>query len=512
MLSFQQLSLYPFLKLVIALILGMWLASAVDILLSWQWAVAFIAVVIIALLVRRPFLQSLLLLVSVFLLGGTLMARQLEDIGDGYAAEETVFDAVVASQPVMKKKVMQMDLWITTASKPVKVKASVFRDGRAERLKPGDGIRARAPLEKPANYKYSTFDYRTYLLRHGYRSTVFLYITDWHIQRVSLLGLSMLQRTQLVVLQLRQQLIARYRSLGLSDNQLAVVSAMTLGDRSLLTAELKDDYSVSGGAHILALSGMHLGIIYMVLALVLGIRRPRNTWRFFFSSILLMAAIWSFVVLVGMSPSIIRAAVMLTLLTFVQLLNRQAISLNTLAFTAFLILVIHPMSLFDVGFQLSYASVAAILVFYKPIYGLFCSDSMESLTYPVRFGRMLWGLLSVSLAAQLGVAPLIAHYFGRIPVYFLITNLAVVLLATLILYCALGLWAFAWLPLVQSFFAKALSLLADGLNATLHHIASFPGASIEPVTLNTIGVIACYVLLLSFYLIYLILRKSDGHS
>ena len=112
-----------------------------------------------------------------------------------------------------------------------------------------------------------------------------------------------------------------------------------------------------------------------------------------------------------------------------------------------------------------------------------------------------------STAAQLGVAPLIAHYFGRIPVYFLITNLAVVFLATLILYCALGLWAFAWLVHVQSFFAKALSLLAEGLNATLHYIATLPGASIEPIHLNTIGVIACYVLLFSLYLVYLIVRK-----
>lgn len=510
MFPLQTLRLYPFLKLAIALILGMWLATGVNILHSWQWALAFVAVTIVTLFLRRPLLQSLLLLFSVFLLGGTLMTRQLESIGDGYAADETVFDAVVDSQPVMKKKVMQMDLWITSASKPIKVKASVFRDGRAEKLKPGDGIRAKAPLEKPANYAKSTFDYRTYLLRQGYRSTVFLYITDWYLQRVSLLGLSLLQRTRLAVLQWRQQLIARYRSLGLSDNQLAVVSAMTLGDRSLLTTELKDDYSISGGAHILALSGMHLGIIYMVLTLVLGVRRPRNTWRFFFSSVLLMAAIWSFVVLVGMSASVVRAAVMLTLLTFVQLLNRQAISLNTLAFTACLLLVIHPMSLLDVGFQLSYASVAAILVFYKPIYGLLCSDSKESPTFPVRFGRMLWGLLSVSLAAQLGVAPLIAHYFGRIPVYFLITNLVVVLLATLILYCALGLWAFAWLVPVQSFFAKALSLLAEGLNTILHYIATLPGASIEPVHLNTIGVIACYVLLFSLYLVYLIVRKSDA--
>ena len=160
MFSLKTLRLYPFLKLAIALILGMWLAASMHFLLSWQWAIGFIAVVIIALLIRRPFLQSLLLLFSVFLLGGTLMTRQMENIGDGYAADEKVFDAVVASQPVMKKKVMQMDLWITSASQPMKVKASIFRDDRAENLKPGDGIRAKAPLEKPANYVNSTFMWR----------------------------------------------------------------------------------------------------------------------------------------------------------------------------------------------------------------------------------------------------------------------------------------------------------------------------------------------------------------
>lgn len=509
MLSLKTLRLYPFLKLAVALILGMWLASSVDILLPWQWAVCLVVMVVVAFLVRRPLPQSLLLLLSVFLMGATLMSRQLADMGDGYAADETVFDAVVTSQPVMRKKVMQMDLWITSASRPFKVRASIFRDDRAEQLKVGHGIRARGTFEKPSNYMKSTFDYRTYLLRHGYRSTVFLYISDWQLQHVSLLPLSRLQRTRLAFMQLRQQLTARYRSLGLSGDQLAVVSAMTLGDRSMLSSALKDDYSISGGAHILALSGMHLGIIYMVLTLVLGVRRHRNSWRFFFSSMLLMAAIWSFVLLVGMSPSVVRAAVMLSLLMFVQLLNRRAVSLNTLAFTACLILVIHPMALFDVGFQLSYASVAAILIFYQPIYRLLCSNSKEGLTFPIRLGRMLWGTLSVSLAAQLGVAPLIAHYFGRIPVYFLFTNLAVLLLATLILYCALGLWAFVWLPPVQSFFAKLLSLFTEGLNVTLHQIAALPCASIEPVSLNAIGVVACYVFLLSLYFIYLILRKPD---
>ena len=167
MFPLQTLRLYPFLKLAIALILGMWLATGVDILHSWQWALAFVAVTIITLFLRRPLLQSLLLLFSVFLLGGTLMTRQLESIGDGYAADETIFDAVVASQPVMKKKVMQMDLWITSASKPIKVKASVFRDGRAERLKPGDGIRDKAIAPRffctSPTGTYSVFPYSDFL-------------------------------------------------------------------------------------------------------------------------------------------------------------------------------------------------------------------------------------------------------------------------------------------------------------------------------------------------------------
>jgi competence protein ComEC len=190
------------------------------------------------------------------------------------------------------------------------------------------------------------------------------------------------------------------------------------------------------------------------------------------------------------------------------MLNRKAVTLNTLAFTACVLLMIQPMSLFDVGFQLSYVSVASILIFYQPLYSIFCNTSTQNQTGAVRFGRALWGTLAVSLAAQIGVAPLIAHYFGRFPVYFLFTNLAVVMLAPLIIYGALFFWAFAWQPSLQAIFAKFISLLTDGLNGILHFIASLPCASIEPITLNTIGVIACYVIILSAYLIYLILRPS----
>ena len=161
MFPLQTLRLYPFLKLAIALILGMWLATGVDILLSWQWALAFVAVTIITLFLRRPLLQSLLLLFSVFLLGGTLMTRQMESIGDGYAADETIFDAVVASQPVMKKKVMQMDLWITSASEPK------GRKTEARRWHQGKGTIGKTGQLCKINIRLSHLSAPTRLSLHG---------------------------------------------------------------------------------------------------------------------------------------------------------------------------------------------------------------------------------------------------------------------------------------------------------------------------------------------------------
>ena len=162
---------------------------------------------------------------------------------------------------------------------------------------------------------------------------------------------SRLSRSKVFFLLQRDRLLQRLSDGGIEGDAYAVVAAMALGDKSSLTKELKDMYSLTGASHVLALSGLHLGIIYMLLSLLVRGRR----WRML-SQLFLIISIWGFVFLVGMSVSVVRAAIMLSVYALLSLGHRDKMSVNTLAFTAIVMLMVNPMSLFDVGFQIGRAS------------------------------------------------------------------------------------------------------------------------------------------------------------
>ena len=288
-------------------------------------------------------------------------------------------------------------------------------------------------------------------------------------------------------MQWREGLLEHYRQVAENDEQYAVLAAMTLGDKSALTKELRNTYSVAGASHILALSGLHLGIIYMFLSmLTLGRRRQ---WL---AQIIVVLGIWAFALLTGLSVSVVRSASMISLYAVFSLGGRRRSPLNLLCFTAMLMLVINPMTLYDVGFQLSFLSVAAILLF-MPLFDLFKPKVVGR--YPLL--NWLWGLMAVSTAAQLGVTPLIAYYFGRFSTYFLLTNLIVVPAATLILYGALVVMV---VPAVGTLLARVVQCL----NNILNWLSQLPGASIEGLSPSVLQTALCYVLVLLFYFL---LRK-----
>jgi len=303
---------------------------------------------------------------------------------------------------------------------------------------------------------------------------------------------SRLERSKIFFLQKRDRLLQRLSDGGMEGDAYAVVAAMVLGDKSALTKELKETYSVTGASHVLALSGLHLGIIYMLLSLLVVGRR----WKLF-SQILVILSIWAFVFLVGMSVSVLRSAIMLSVYALLSLGNRQRMSVNTLAFTAMVMLMASPRSLFDVGFQMSFMAVFSILIWLPMFDRIFKPHYLQD----HRLVKWLWGLMSVSLAAQIGVAPLIAYYFGRFSTYFLLTNLIVVPGATLIL----------WLALVVLFvpsLAYLLLYMVNGLNHVLSGMAAWPGASIDGLHPTLLQVSMMYVIILSFWL--LIRRTSPA--
>ena len=304
-------------------------------------------------------------------------------------------------------------------------------------------------------------------------------------------SVSRLDRSKTYFLAQRAKLLDRLSESGVDGSVYAVVAAMTLGDKSQLTKELRDTYAVSGASHILALSGLHLGIIYTLLSLLLSRRR----WQVI-SQVVIIVCIWLFVFLVGMSASVVRSAVMITVYALLSLGHRDKMSVNTLAFAAIVMLLFNPKSLFDVGFQLSFMAVLAILLFYP----LFESVWSQQLLFGHRLFRWLWTTLAVSCAAQIGVAPLIAYYFGRFSCYFLLTNLVVVPAATLILYLSL-------LVLLIPSLAYLLIYIVDVLNQLLLWITMLPGASIEGLHPTLLQVWMTYVIIGAVY--GLLIRRTS---
>ena len=509
----------PLLRLVICLMAGIVVGDSMG-TVSWLWPVLIVLVVGTLLLWRYAVIQSVGIAVCFVLLGWLLIQRQETTLRVSWPKEEVIYEAVVLTAPVEKPKTMAVDILLTDNQR--KLKCYLYKDDRSRSLKIGDGLRIQSRIRPNSDWRKGTFDYRRYLEVHGYTGQTFVSSWKWQKVELSLKSLSSLDRTRLYFLKLRSRLLQRLatdqttpnpparlcrllptgrkNSGGERGESYAVVAAMALGDKSALSQELREVYSVTGASHVLALSGLHLGIIYMLLTLLFGGSRfftfsPFHFLTFLPSHLFTLTSVWSFVFLVGMPVSVVRSATMLTAYALLSLGHRDKMSVNTLAFTALLVLIVSPLSLFDIGFQMSYLSVFAILLM-VPL-----SERLFPVGYLMthRVIRWLWGMVAVSCAAQIGVAPLVAYYFGRLPVYFLLTNFIVIPAATLILWLS---------PLVFLFPSLAYLLLyiVSILNTLLSTIASIPGASIDglhPTKLQTtmtyVVIAACYLLAFRFY-------------
>jgi len=459
----------PLLRLAVSLMAGIVIGKHVE-AGPWLWAVFVGAVVLSLLLWRKALLQSVAIVMCFLLLGWLLTARQKAFLQVEWPEGEVRYEAVVFSEPVEKTKTMAVDIMLVQNGQ--KLKCYFYKDERSKGLRIGDGLRIQSRIG----------------------GSVFVASWKWRKARVSLEGLSRLERTRLYFLKLRSRLLQRLAVEGQKDVSYAVVAAMVLGDKSALTKELRDVYAVTGASHVLALSGLHLGIIYTLLSLLIVGRR----WQMI-SQVLIVLCIWAFVFLVGMSTSIIRSATMFTVYALLSLGHRDKMTVNTLAFTAIVMLMFHPLSLYDVGFQMSFMAVFAILVLTPLMMRVF---SMAYLLSHQTL-RWIWSMVAVSCAAQIGVAPLIAYYFGRFSTYFLLTNLIVIPAATLILWLS---------PVVLVFPSLAYLLLyiVKCLNTVLGQIAVWPGASIEALHPSVLQTVMIYVVIFCLTYILTIVGYRSG--
>ena len=486
------IQLYPLLRVAACMALGIFLGyETLGMVQGWVWP-CLLAISLVSALAswKRDVLQGVLICLTVVFLGGTLVVGQSRKLQQPLPQGAITYRAVVATQPQERGKVVRMDLWLLEGDDaPRKVKASLLKDTLTKRylqLDVGDGIVATSRMQKPENYYDSHFNYPLYLRCHGFTATTLIMPDEWKKAALSLECLSHFDRTILAAMRFRQATLRRYLSLGLDDEEMAVAVAMAMGDKSRITNDLRDIYSISGASHVLALSGLHLGIIYVLLSFILGVGR-RGVLR----EMIVILGIWCYAIFTGLSPSVTRAAIMISVYAAVGLLRRDRMSLNALAFTAIIMMVCNPLCLYDVGFQMSFMAVFAILVCYKPVSSLIAPEFLQR----HRMVKWVWALVVVSCCAQLGTAPLTAYYFGRFSVYFLLTNFVVVPLATIVLYLTAVMLVAALVPPLLPWVAKVLAFVVTTQTAMVRWVSRLPGASVEGIDINRLQLLLVYIVI-----------------
>ncbi len=427
-----------------------------------------------------------ILLMMVLLLSGFLrMYLVQKDVVWEWSKEQAAYKGWVAGIPEEKEKTRMIPVEVNGK----RVLLYLPKDSCSGSLDCGDEIYFYARIYKPLNKgDADEFDYAAYLLRQGISGTAYANAQNW-IKAGGKRALTWKQSA----LKIREKLISAYRSWGFSDKELAVIAALTLGDKSMLDDSLKNSYSIAGASHILALSGLHLGIVAGILSSLLFFR-PSYGHRLWLRGVLIILSLWLFAYITGLSGSVVRSAVMFTVFIIGRCLHRKGVLLNSLALAAFVMLLYNPFYLYDTGFQMSFMAVLGIALF-MPVFQRFRIISNN------RIVNYLQDLVWISVAAQLGVTPLVIYYFEKFPVYFLITNLIVVPLSFLILSCSVLAWACCWLDWLHEALADGLRLLLAGLNSAVGHISIFPLSSISlSISLPELSV--CYVLLLLLLIYY----------
>ena len=363
----------------------------------------------------------------------------------------------------------------------------ILRDSTHAMPEKGDTVVARTCIRRPQ--PIGGFDYGTYLRRHGITGTAFAGTWKTPVSEVRK------RQGKEEKPPLQQRLYRRLASAGLSGDELATTGAMTLGYKEDLDPELRHRFQASGAAHVLAVSGLHTGIIYGILfwLLTLGGRfKPmhENRWGRRALSLAIISVMWFYAWLTGLTPSVVRAVLMVTIFEVGRMVYREAVSLNTIGAAAVLILLVRPLDLFSVSFQLSFAATAAIVLCVP----LFQNIDMSINRTTIR-GKIFYyflGIIIVSLAAQIGTLPITMYTFGQFNTYFLLTNMIVLPLASLLVPCGLagialggsvsGVWV-----------GKATWCLAWLMNHSVGWIESLPWSTI-PVSISAWMVGIYYVL------------------
>ncbi len=336
------------------------------------------------------------------------------------------------------------------------------------------------------------FDYKRYMARKKIHRQIYLSSHNW-----ALCELQSPVHLSIFAQQARLRFLEIYAQQKWNKHEMELISALTLGYKQGLDPDIKRIFTSAGAMHVLAVSGLHVGILYLVFNVVLGFLRKQRIGRIVFCC-LVICSLWIFAFITGLSPSVKRAATMFTFLIIGLNLKKQLNTYNTLAVSAFFLLLFNPNNLFDAGFQLSYSAVLGI-VFLQPRF-----EKLYSSRHKIK--RYLWGLLTVSVAAQIATFPVSVFYFHQFPVYFWISNMLVVPAVMVLIPLGIGLLVINWLPLVSVLISKVISLILSCLLFLLELVENLPNSVLDIYILS--WELAFLLAMLFFFFLFIEFRNK----
>ena len=330
------------------------------------------------------------------------------------------------------------------------------KDTNLFRLIPGDVLFIKCrPQEIVNRGNPDEFDYKFYLQNRGIKYSAFTRTGDIRLSPVQT-GRDLLHRSLIV----RQKIIDMYRERGITGDTLALVAAITLGQKNLLDPEQKEYFMKAGVMHIMAVSGLHAVILsFFIFKMLFFLGGRFNIIRI----ILTLVILWSFAFVTGLTPSVLRATLMFSFLQAGMLMKRPVNSINSVLASAFVLVMVRPSVIFDAGFQLSYAAVIFIISFYKVLY--------EKFPISNRMADKVWQMTAVTLVAQAGTLSLTIMLFNQFPVWFIISNIIIVPLSSFLIIIGCLVPLTFPVEFLSGFFASVLGYLT-GLTETLTRVVS----------------------------------------
>jgi competence protein ComEC len=498
----MRLTAYPILRLVIFLILGILLYEYFTLTFEIISIVSLCSILLfgVGLYWKKNLLNSLGIYISIIALGwlsSYISSPKSNNIlGKNYEAYLVRINSATENKPKSYKTIGQIyKIKVDSVWHDISTPAQILLYFSKEDNKPTYGdiyLISESPRDIEGPKNPLEFDYKTFQRRRGINQHHFLRKGDF--EKVGYKPKSKIFKWSYALNEMAGE---KLNTLISNKANRAVAEAMLSGSKDDLDNEVREAYATAGAIHILAVSGLHVGILFIMINFIFGFlnKHKKTKWLY---AVLTISCLWAYALFTGLSPSVTRATLMFSLFQLGTMLDRDKNSINTLAASAFILLCINPNWLFEVGFQLSYLAIFGILYLYPYLNELYQSKNWLLTN--------LWQISMISIAAQLFTVPLSIYYFHQFPSYFLITNPIVTVLSMGVLFFGIPSLLFSWVPYLSDILTGLLDITLNILNKSIFAISALPNSRLSGFSVSSFEVILLYFFV---FLILLFLIKRE---